>query len=150
MSLRTNYQLTSVGFYVTGHEKATFQNGRCSSRILTSKMSESKLTNAQKARVERNRQKALLLRSSRLSNRPYPQRSKDDKSNTFEASSGTSGSSSTVSLSRVVDTGGGFLLDVEEEEELSRAPRNIVEQPGIRAFSKFCCCSSLIEWLHNF
>lgn len=105
-------------------------------------MSDSKLSNAQKARIERNRQKALLLRSSRLSSRPYPQRSKDEESKEYETTSvGGSGSSSTVSLSRVVDTGGGFLLDAEEEEELSRAPRNIVELPGIQMFSKFCSSS---------
>ncbi|XP_031553476.1 DNA repair protein complementing XP-A cells homolog [Actinia tenebrosa] len=90
-------------------------------------MSESKLTNAQKARIERNRQKALLLRSSRLSSRPYPQRSKDDECRESEVTSSSGGTC--VSLSRVVDSGGGFLLDAEEEE-LSRAPINIVEQPA--------------------
>jgi DNA-repair protein complementing XP-A cells len=93
-------------------------------------MSDTKLSNAQKALIERNRQKALLLRNSRLSSRPYPQKSKDDESRTFEV--GATCSSSGVSLSRVVDTGGGFLLDAEKEEELSRPLRNVIEEPGMR------------------
>lgn len=94
-------------------------------------MSEPKLSATQKARIERNRQKALLLRSARLSNRPYPTRNKDiDGAKHNESDINTGSSNSNSGLSRVVDTGGGFLLDAEEQEELSRPPRNLVEDPG--------------------
>lgn len=99
-------------------------------------MSDSKLTAAQKARIERNRQKALLLRSARLSNRPYPaSREKEKESASYKQNNSNSGidrlsSCSSNSLSRVVDTGGGFLLDAEEEQELSKPPKNLVEDPG--------------------
>ncbi|KXJ28889.1 DNA repair protein complementing XP-A cells homolog [Exaiptasia diaphana] len=89
-------------------------------------MSESKLTNAQKARIERNRQKALLLRNSRLTNRPYPPRNKEKDRETHNDINSSSGTTS----SRIVDTGGGFLLDAEDEEEWSRPPRNLVEEPA--------------------
>ena len=35
-------------------------------------ISLSKLSDAQKSRIEKNRQKALLLKKSRLASRPYP------------------------------------------------------------------------------
>ncbi|XP_032218220.2 DNA repair protein complementing XP-A cells homolog [Nematostella vectensis] len=82
-------------------------------------MSETKLSSTQRARIERNRQRALLLRSSRLSSRPYPDR--EAKSSHGEGSGG---------ISRVVDTGGGFLLDPEDEEEACGLPQNIVEDPA--------------------
>ena len=85
-------------------------------------MAETKLTDAQKARIERNRQRALMLRNARLSNRPYPEINSRDSA----ASSASSNSTS----ARVIDTGGGFLLDPEDEETLSVALKNLVEEPG--------------------
>ena len=85
-------------------------------------MSEVKLTDAQRARIERNRQKALMLRNARLLNRPYP----DPKSIGSSSSSTGSGVANNQ-----IDTGGGFLLDPEEEEETERLLRNIVEEPGV-------------------
>lgn len=81
-------------------------------------MSAVKLTDLQKARIERNRQKALMLRNARLLNRPYP----DPKANNSGCSNGN--------LCNQIDTGGGFLLDPEEEEETERFLRNLVEEPG--------------------
>lgn len=91
-------------------------------------MAEIKLSDAQKARIERNRQKALMLRNARLSNRPYP----EIKSRDSAASSSTSemSTASQSSSARVIDTGGGFLLDPEDEETLTAAPKNLVEEPG--------------------
>lgn len=93
-------------------------------------MSDSKLTAAQKARIERNRQKALLLRNARLSNRPYPAREKEKDGASQKEKNASNINSSSNTLSRGVDTGGGFLLDAEEEEELSKPPKNLVEEPG--------------------
>ena len=84
-------------------------------------MSEGKLSAAQRARVERNRQRALMLRNARLSSRPYP-----------ETGGSQGGVSAVVSSTsgRLVDTGGGFLLDSEENEEAMGVPNNFVEDPG--------------------
>ena len=83
-------------------------------------MAEIRLSDAQKARIERNRQRALMLRNARLSNRPYPEIKSRDS-----ASSG-----SNLTSARVIDTGGGFLLDAEDEETLNSVPKNLVEEPG--------------------
>ena len=80
-------------------------------------MSGAKLSDFQRARIERNRQKALLLRKARLLNRPYS----DPKSKVKDSSG---------SISNQIDTGGGFLLDPDDEEETERLLRNIVEEPG--------------------
>jgi len=80
-------------------------------------MAEIKLTDAQRARIERNRQRALMLRNARLSSRPYPETKTQDNA----------GSNS---ISRVIDTGGGFLLDTDDEETLNGAPKNLIEEPG--------------------
>lgn len=80
-------------------------------------MAEIKLTDAQRARIERNRQRALMLRNARLSSRPYPETKTKD-------------TASSSSISRVIDTGGGFLLDTDDEETLHGAPKNLIEEPG--------------------
>lgn len=80
-------------------------------------MAEIKLTDAQKARIERNRQRALMLRNARLSSRPYPETKSQD-------------TASSSSISRVIDTGGGFLLDPDDEETLRGTPKNLIEEPG--------------------
>lgn len=68
-----------------------------------------KLTAAQKARVERNRQRALLLRQSRLAKKPYSSESKQK-------------------VTRTVDTGAGFFLEEEDEEE-TRSKKTEVKHP---------------------
>ena len=85
-------------------------------------MAEIKLTDAQKARIERNRQRALMLRNARLSSRPYPEgKSRDNAAKLGDSSS---------SISRVIDTGGGFLLDSDDKETLHGAPKNLIKEPG--------------------
>lgn len=88
-------------------------------------MAERKLTDAQKARIERNRQRALMLRNARLSNRPYPEMKLRDG----DASKANSSSEASATISRVVDTGGGFLLDPEEDESQGER-NNLVREPG--------------------
>jgi len=61
------------------------------------------LTTSQKARIERNRQRALLLRASRLAAHPYADA---DRAKHVVGGGG----------SKAVDTGGGFLLEEDEEE----------------------------------
>ena len=76
-----------------------------------------KISDTQRARIERNRQRALLLRTSRLTSHPYGEASNQKK---LISSKG----------SRLVDTGGGFLIDEDEQEDMfNRA--DIVEQPGM-------------------
>ncbi|XP_072051310.1 DNA repair protein complementing XP-A cells-like [Amphiura filiformis] len=85
----------------------------------------SKLSDAQRAKVERNRQRALLLRQSRLTSRPYPEReTKSDKS--FEVASS---SNNVLGGSKIIDTGAGFLLEETPEEDNS-APIKVVHEPG--------------------
>jgi len=74
------------------------------------------LSVAQKVRMERNRQRALLLRSSRLTSHPYA----SEEAKTVH-----------VGGSRVVDSGGGFFIDEDEneEEELVNAA-DLPKQPG--------------------
>lgn len=92
-------------------------------------MAEIKLTDAQKARIERNRQRALMLRNARLSNRPYPEIKTRDSAAASSSREANVTSSNSASA-RVIDTGGGFLLDLEDEEILNAVPRNLVEEPG--------------------
>lgn len=67
----------------------------------------SQLSVAQKVRMERNRQRALLLRSARLTAHPYQV---PDQGAAAEKTVRVGGS-------RVIDTGGGFFMEEEEEEE---------------------------------
>ncbi|KAK3595482.1 hypothetical protein CHS0354_003472 [Potamilus streckersoni] len=73
-----------------------------------------RLTAAQRAKIERNRQKALLLRQSRLIAHPY----------TSEAASGWK----VNGPARQIDTGAGFFL--EEEDEKEKCKQEIKHQPG--------------------
>ncbi|XP_075681741.1 DNA repair protein complementing XP-A cells [Rhinoderma darwinii] len=74
---------------------------------------EKKLPAAVRARIERNRQRALMLRQARLASRPYP---------TGE------GSSVLKAFPKIVDSGGGFFIEEEEAEE--KTVDNVVHQPG--------------------
>ncbi|XP_069782440.1 DNA repair protein complementing XP-A cells isoform X2 [Narcine bancroftii] len=76
------------------------------------------------AKIERNRQRALLLRQARLASRPY---------NPVAASSIIA-----RPASKVVDTGGGFFLEDEEEE--TREVNKVVHQPGpVMEFDYLLC-----------
>ena len=96
-------------------------------------MAEIKLTDAQKARIERNRQRALMLRNARLSSRPYPEIRTHDQESTRKSQV----SSSNATTAHAIDTGGGFLLDPDDEEKLDTAQKNLVEDPG-KCISPLC------------
>ncbi|XP_046857652.1 DNA repair protein complementing XP-A cells homolog [Xenia sp. Carnegie-2017] len=86
------------------------------------------LTDRQRARIERNRQRAILLRNARLANHPYLGKSANntsDKHNNFEVATPVNGG---VVTSRTVDTGGGFFIDLEEQLEAEKELK-IVHEP---------------------
>nr|SVE71455.1 EOG090X0KP6 [Daphnia similis]SVE72088.1 EOG090X0KP6 [Daphnia similis] len=72
----------------------------------------------QKARIERNRQKALLLRQARLQAHPYK------NGNTEEHSV------IRIKNSRLIDSGGGFLINEKELEEEQQREIVITEDPA--------------------
>jgi DNA-repair protein complementing XP-A cells len=86
------------------------------------------LSDKQKARIERNRQRAILLRNARLSSHPYTSKS----TNNSERSESSSGVTST---NRTLDTGGGFLLDIEDQIEAEKE-LNVVFEPGVLECNK--------------
>lgn len=77
------------------------------------------LSVAQRERIERNRERARLLRASRLV-RPYPERSVGAKDVTKR-----------TRAVELIDTGGGFLLEPEDEESSERTStsRKVVWDP---------------------
>lgn len=79
---------------------------------------ETSLSVAQKVRMERNRQRALLLRSSRLTSHPYNNQSSETSKMV------------TVGGSRMVDSGGGFFVDEDalDAEVLNAA--DLEQEPG--------------------
>ena len=84
------------------------------------------LTDQQKARIERNRQRAVLLRNARLASHPYA--SKNSTCNS-ERSEGSSSVTNISTGSRTLDTGGGFLLDIDDQIEAENEI-NVVFEPG--------------------
>nr|CAG4650658.1 EOG090X0KP6 [Sida crystallina] len=80
---------------------------------------EYKMTDFQKARMERNRQKALLLRQARLQAHPYKNISKGDTTSVIH-----------ISNSRMIDTGGGFLIEQNQLEEQEAQPITITQDPA--------------------
>ncbi|KAI4492792.1 hypothetical protein M0804_002583 [Polistes exclamans] len=72
-----------------------------------------------KERAERNRQKALLLKKSKIVVHPYKKEENNESS---------TGRAIQVQGKHVVDSGGGFLI--EENNELEREMLNIVTQPA--------------------
>jgi DNA-repair protein complementing XP-A cells len=83
------------------------------------------LTAKERARSERNRQRAILLRNARLASHPYSSKSKTST----ERSEGSSGVTNTGISSRTVDTGGGFLLDIDDHIEAENEI-HVVFEPG--------------------
>ncbi|CDQ57622.1 DNA repair protein complementing XP-A cells homolog [Oncorhynchus mykiss] len=67
------------------------------------------LSPAMRAKIERNRQRAVMLRQARLANRP---------------SAGEGGGTS-AKVAKTVDSGGGFFIEEEEEKQ-----RKVVHQPA--------------------
>ncbi|XP_013106909.1 DNA repair protein complementing XP-A cells homolog [Stomoxys calcitrans] len=74
-------------------------------KLSSNKMAENSLTDAQKARIERNRAKALSLKQSKLVSHPYALNRKDVNS--------VDGTSSVIKVqgTKYVDSGGGFLIE---------------------------------------
>ena len=117
-------------------------------------MAEIKLTDAQKARIERNRQRALMLRNARLSSRPYPEIRSHDQESTRTSQVSTSN----ATTAHAIDTGGGFLLDPDDEETLDTTQKNLVEDPGkcisllcavVRQMQTTYMIHVLADWLVN-
>ncbi|KAJ8339788.1 hypothetical protein SKAU_G00344210 [Synaphobranchus kaupii] len=68
------------------------------------------LSAAMRAKIERNRQRALLLRQARLANRPYSE-------------GGTC-----AKVAKTIDSGAGFFI--EEEEEAAQMVKKVVHKPA--------------------
>ncbi|KAI9557421.1 hypothetical protein GHT06_017249 [Daphnia sinensis] len=80
--------------------------------------SKASLSAFQKARIERNRQKALLLRQARLQAHPY--------------NNGNAEEHSVIRIknSRLIDSGGGFLINEKELEEEQQREIVITQDPA--------------------
>ncbi|RXM97882.1 DNA repair protein complementing XP-A cells-like [Acipenser ruthenus] len=70
------------------------------------------LSATMRAKIERNRQRALMLRQARLASRPYS-----------VAEGGTS-----AKIQKTIDTGAGFFIEEEEEEQ--HKVEKVVHKPG--------------------
>nr|CAG4652347.1 EOG090X0KP6 [Triops cancriformis] len=79
------------------------------------------LTTHEKAKVERNRQRALMLRQARLQSHPYKNAQCEKE---FE------GTVIRVQNRKLVDTGGGFLLDPSELEEQQNGTTTVKALPA--------------------
>lgn len=75
------------------------------------------LSAAMRAKIERNRQRALMLRQARLASRPL---------------CAVDGATS-AKVSKTIDSGAGFFIEEEEDEEDEQKTRKIVHQPGVCA-----------------
>ncbi|GLH03245.1 DNA repair protein complementing XP-A cells homolog [Gryllus bimaculatus] len=85
----------------------------------TEKTPEKKeLTLAQKARIERNRQRAKMIRQGKLIAHPYAKIDMSPEKTVMK-----------VTSTKLIDTGGGFLLEENESEKKIDA-RTITELPG--------------------
>lgn len=73
------------------------------------------LSAAMRAKIERNRQRALMLRQARLASRPL-----------FAVEGATS-----AKVSKTIDSGAGFFIEEEEDEEEEQRTRKVVHQPGV-------------------
>lgn len=94
---------------------------------IENEIEEKKLAPSQKARIERNRQKALLLRQARLMNKPYAK----DKNDVGQKVKG---------LAKVIDTGAGFFLEEDDDEDklLTNIPIKHAPGPVITENKIFC------------
>lgn len=72
------------------------------------------LSAAMRAKIERNRQQALMLRQARLANRPL---------------SAVDGATS-AKVSKTIDSGAGFFIEEEEDAEEEQKSRKVVQQPA--------------------
>ncbi|CAL1601753.1 unnamed protein product [Knipowitschia caucasica] len=72
------------------------------------------LSAAMRAKIERNRQQALMLRQARLANRPL---------------SAVEGATS-AKVSKIIDSGAGFFIEEEGHVEEEQSSRKVVQQPA--------------------
>ncbi|XP_053988423.1 DNA repair protein complementing XP-A cells homolog [Hylaeus volcanicus] len=81
-----------------------------------------------KERAERNRQKALLLKKSKIVSHPYTKRGSKDSTNSRSIK---------VQGQRVIDSGGGFLI--EENDDLEEQMLQITAEPAPIVANLPCC-----------
>lgn len=72
------------------------------------------LSAAMRAKIERNRQRALMLRQARLASRSL---------------SAVEGATA-AKVSKTIDSGAGFFIEEEEDEEEEQRAKKVVHQPG--------------------
>lgn len=87
------------------------------------------LTQSQLERIEKNRQKALSLRQSRVVSKPTPTDQDDTREGEKKAETGTK-------HHLLEDTHGGFFLEEEEEDQPSRKKRLIYDEGMIKNYIK--------------
>lgn len=80
-----------------------------------SKAKNCDLSPAMRAKIERNRQRAVMLRQARLANRP----------------SAGEGVGTSAKVAKTVDSGGGFFIEEEVETQ-----RKVVHQPGMWIYNQ--------------
>lgn len=80
-----------------------------------SPQTKTELSAAMRAKIERNRQRALMLRQARLANRPL---------------SAVEGSTS-AKVSKTIDSGAGFFIEEEDDGKEELRTKRIVHQPGV-------------------
>nr|CAG4642951.1 EOG090X0KP6 [Evadne anonyx] len=115
------------------------EQGNTSAETIDSGSNENqdKLTAFQKAKIERNRQRALLLREARLQAHPYKR-------------TDTVGNSVVIiQNSKLIDTGGGFLIDENDLNEEQSKPVNIVQDPAPILIPERPHCLLCQEPLHD-
>ncbi|XP_050403786.1 DNA repair protein complementing XP-A cells homolog [Patella vulgata] len=97
-----------------------------------------KLTPAQRAKIERNRQKALLLKQARLASKPY------DKLITGKDSH------KVKPLPKEIDTGAGFFIE-EENTEIKTGQLEVKHQPApVLAVDNLLCESCDKEFMDSY
>jgi len=99
---------------------------------------EKELTAFQKAKIERNRQRALLLRQARLQAHPYKSRT-DTVGNSVVI----------IQNSKLIDTGGGFLIDENDLHEEQSKIVNVVQDPAPIMIPERPLCLLCQEPLHD-
>lgn len=80
-----------------------------------SPQNKTELSAAMRAKIERNRQQALMLRQARLASRPL---------------SAVEGATS-AKVSKTIDSGAGFFIEEEDDGEEELRTKRIVHQPGL-------------------
>jgi len=99
----------------------------CDSQNDAQSAPEMVLTKAQKAQIERNRQRALLVKEARANKR------------SLESNSVGSSAEKTSRPGMHKDTGGGFLLEEEDIEAPSTRPM-VIHPPGALIDKRSLCC----------